>query len=56
MGVYTAFIDLALGVFAPALGLVADVTGLGPIFLIAAVLALCAVPIAIRLQSHRTAH
>ncbi|MGF6369033.1 MFS family permease [Paraburkholderia sp. RAU6.4a] len=56
MGIYTAFIDLALGVFAPALGLVANVTGLGPIFLIAAVLPLCAVPIAIRLHSRRAPH
>ncbi|MEX3959422.1 arabinose transporter [Trinickia sp. EG282A] len=51
MGIYTAFIDLALGVFAPLLGLVAHVTGLGPIFLISAILALCALPIAMRLHS-----
>lgn len=51
MGIYTAFIDLALGVFAPLLGLVADLTGIGPIFLISAMLALCAVPIAMRLRS-----
>ncbi|MDF3887605.1 arabinose transporter [Cupriavidus basilensis] len=52
MGVYTAFIDLALGIFAPLLGLVANVIGLGLIFLIAALLALCAVPIAMWLRSH----
>ncbi|MBH9664547.1 arabinose transporter [Burkholderia multivorans] len=51
MGVYTAFIDLALGVFAPLLGLVAHVTGLGAIFLISAILALFALPIAMRLRS-----
>ncbi|PZW92805.1 putative MFS family arabinose efflux permease [Burkholderia sp. 28_3] len=51
MGIYTAFIDLALGVFAPLLGLVANVTGLGAIFLISAILALFALPIAMRLRS-----
>ncbi|WP_342364101.1 arabinose transporter [Terrarubrum flagellatum] len=49
MGVYTAFIDLALGILAPLLGLIANTSGLGLIFLINAVLALCAVPIAARL-------
>jgi MFS family permease len=52
MGVYSAFIDLSLGIFAPLLGLVANVTGLGSIFLISALLALCAVPIALRLRTH----
>ncbi|WP_237666117.1 arabinose transporter [Burkholderia sp. KCJ3K979] len=51
IGIYTAFIDLALGVFAPLLGLVADVTGLGAIFLFSAILALCALPIAIKLRA-----
>jgi MFS family permease len=50
MGVYSAFIDLSLGVLAPLLGLVANVAGLGSIFLINALLALCAVPIALRLR------
>ncbi len=52
MGVYSAFIDLSLGILAPLLGLVANVAGLGSIFLINALLALCAVPIALRLRSH----
>ncbi|CAN7742676.1 arabinose transporter [Variovorax sp. LjRoot178] len=52
MGVYTAFIDLALGLFAPLLGLLANVIGLSQIFLITALLALCAVPIAAWLRSH----
>ena len=52
MGVYTAFIDLSLGVLAPLLGLIANVAGLGAVFLINALLALCAVPIAARLRSH----
>lgn len=50
MGVYTAFIDLALGVLAPLLGLVATLTGIGQVFVIAAGLALCAVPIAAHLR------
>ncbi|CAG2153602.1 putative MFS-type transporter YfcJ [Cupriavidus yeoncheonensis] len=54
MGVYTAFIDLALGIFTPLLGLVANVLGLDMIFLIAALLALCAVPIAMWLRTHPT--
>lgn len=52
MGVYTAFIDLALGVFAPLLGLAANVIGLGSIFLVSALSALCAVPIAAWLRLH----
>ncbi|MGN5477956.1 MFS transporter [Cupriavidus basilensis] len=52
MGIYTAFIDLALGIFAPLLGLVANAVGLGLIFPIAALLALCAVPIAMWLRAH----
>ncbi len=53
MGVYTAFIDLSLGILAPLLGLVANAAGLGSIFLINALLALCAVPIALRLRFHQ---
>lgn len=52
MGVYSAFIDLSLGILAPLLGLVGNVAGLGSIFLINALLALCAVPIALRLRSY----
>nr|WP_234943700.1 arabinose transporter [Sinorhizobium meliloti] len=51
MGVYTAFFDLSLGVLSPTLGLVAQATGLGGIFLITALLGLCSVPIAARLLS-----
>lgn len=51
MGVYTAFIDLALGLFAPLLGLLANVIGLAQIFLVTALLALCAVPIAAWLRT-----
>jgi MFS family permease len=52
MGVYTAFIDLALGLLAPLLGLLANRIGLPRIFLITAVLALCTVPIAAWLRTH----
>jgi MFS family permease len=52
MGVYTAFVDLAMGVSAPLLGLASHAVGLGPIFLIAALLALCAIPIALWLRAH----
>ena len=48
MGAYTAFLDLALGLGGPVLGLVAGAAGFGSAFLISALLALCAVPVAIR--------
>jgi MFS family permease len=54
MGVYTAFIDLALGLLAPLLGLLASGIGLSRIFLITALLALCTVPIAAWLWIHPT--
>lgn len=40
MGTYTAFLDLALGVTTPVLGLIASWNSLGSVFLISAVLAL----------------
>jgi MFS family permease len=40
MGTYTAFLDLALGVTTPLLGLIASWNSLGSVFLISAVLAL----------------
>jgi predicted MFS family arabinose efflux permease len=49
MGAYTAFLDLALGFGSPALGLIAGWSGLSSVFLTAALLVLCAAPIAIRL-------
>lgn len=49
MGAYTAFLDLALGVGGPTLGLVASWTELRAVFLISALAILCAVPIALRL-------
>ncbi|MGX5832331.1 MFS transporter [Mesorhizobium sp. 43Arga] len=50
MGIYTAFLDVALGILTPLLGLVAGAAGLGSIFLVSAVLALGTVLVALRLQ------
>ncbi len=48
MGAYTAFLDLALGVSGPLLGLAAARAGLEAAFLCSAVAALAAVPVAFR--------
>jgi hypothetical protein len=50
MGVYTAFLDVALGLLSPALGLFAGFAGLGSVFLVSGLLAACAVPVAARLS------
>lgn len=52
MGIYTAFIDLALGILAPLLGLVANTIGLAQVFLISALIAFGTVPIAVWLRRH----
>ncbi len=49
MGTYTAFLDLALGVNTPALGLIASWNTLGTVFLISAVLALGCAGISVQL-------
>jgi MFS family permease len=49
MGAYTAFLDLALGLANPALGLVASGAGLGAVFLVSALVVTCAAAIAVRL-------
>jgi MFS family permease len=49
MGAYTACLDLALGISAPALGLVASGMGLAAVFVISALVVLAASPIAMRL-------
>jgi MFS family permease len=49
MGAYTAFLDLALGLANPALGLVASRAGLGTVFLVSTLVVLCAAVIAVRL-------
>ena len=47
MGAYTAFLDLALGLANPALGLVANGAGLGAVFLVSTLVVLCAAVIAV---------
>jgi MFS family permease len=54
MGAYTAFLDLALGVGGPALGLIAGSEGLATVFLVGALVALGSVPIALRLGASRS--
>jgi MFS family permease len=49
MGAYTAFLDLALGVASPILGLIAGGAGLGAVFLVSASVVLGAAIIAVRL-------
>jgi len=56
MGAYTAFLDLALGLGGPALGVVAGSAGFGPVFLVSALLVLAAIPIAIRFLSKGDSH
>ena len=46
MGAYTAFLDLALGIASPMLGLIAGAAGLGAVFLTSAILVLFAAVIA----------
>lgn len=53
VGAYTVFLDLALGVGGPALGLVASSAGLPTVFLVGALVALGGVPIALRLAASR---
>jgi MFS family permease len=50
MGAYTAFLDLALGVANPALGLVASGAGLRTVFLVSALVVMSAATIALRLH------
>jgi len=49
MGIYTAFLDVALGILSPLLGLLAGVAGLSSVFGLSAFLALCTVPLAARM-------
>jgi MFS family permease len=46
MGAYTAFLDLALGLASPALGVIAGAAGLGTVFLLSALIVLCAAAVA----------
>jgi hypothetical protein len=49
MGAYTAFLDVALGLANPALGLVASGAVLGAVFLVSTLVVLCAAAVAGRL-------
>src|SRR4051794_10045449 len=55
MGAYTACLDLALGTSGPLLGLVASAAGLNAVFLISAVIVVCAVGIGLPMVRGRTA-
>jgi MFS family permease len=46
MGAYTAFLDLALGLGSPALGLIAKGAGLNAVFFVSAMIVLAAAPVA----------
>ena len=54
MGAYTAFLDLALALASPALGLIGAVAGLNGVFLASMLTVLCAAPIATRLLATRS--
>ena len=54
MGAYTAFLDLALALASPALGLIGAVAGLNGVFLASMLSVLCAAPIATRLLATRS--
>jgi predicted MFS family arabinose efflux permease len=54
MGAYTAFLDLALGLANPALGLVASGAGLGTVFIVSALVVTCSAAIAVRILSAPT--
>jgi predicted MFS family arabinose efflux permease len=49
MGIYTVFLDVALGFGSPALGLIAAWAGLGSVFLASAVVVLCTAVVAVAL-------
>ena len=53
-GAYTAFLDVALGLANPALGWIADATGVRTVFLVAAVVVLGAAAIAAKLMHLRS--
>jgi predicted MFS family arabinose efflux permease len=53
MGAYTVFLDVALGLGSPALGLLAGRAGLGSVFLASAIVVFSSVIIASRLLMNR---
>lgn len=54
MGTYTAFFDLGLGIANPTLGLIANTAGLHAVFLVSALVVLCAAAVAMRLLPSAT--
>jgi MFS family permease len=56
MGAYTAFLDLALGITSPILGLIASGAGLGAVFLTSTLMVLGAAVIAVRLMKSQPIH
>ena len=54
MGAYTAFLDVALAVASPGLGLIAGTTDLSTVFLASTLVVLCAAAIAVRLLYARS--
>jgi hypothetical protein len=55
MSAYTAFLDVALAVASPGLGLIAGATDLSTVFLASTLVVLCAAAIAVRLLYARSA-
>jgi len=51
MGAYGGFLDVALALGSPALGFIAGISGVGTVFLVAALSVACAAPIAWRLMT-----
>jgi predicted MFS family arabinose efflux permease len=49
MGAYTVFLDVALGLGSPLLGLIAGRAGLGTVFLVTAIIVACAAVVAVLL-------
>jgi MFS family permease len=58
MGAYTACLDLALGISGPVLGLVASGAGYSAVFMVSAVVVLCAGLVSVPLlsKSHKPSH
>ena len=56
MGAYTAFLDLALGLANPLLGLFAGAFGLSAVFLASALVVTCSAAVAARLLKRRVGH
>ena len=53
MGLYTAFLDIAMAIGSPALGWIADESGLNAVFVVSAAVTLCAGAVAFKLHRQR---